>query len=319
MAEGEAEPEAAAPPAVPLRPALPPGPPPEELARMKQEKIAQNAAEIDRLRAEAMKAAAAEKVKLLAQAKQRITELYNLLKECCDELTRKIEEFKKIEEEAHRLIDETKRGMIGPAQAEMEKRVRPLIPSIESILEGFAIPSCDDIPSLEEVLRQVDHPEEITSPVNIGEIAKACDEARGKVSFALQIGQSGLDALAKTLKHIKEMHDLILRYAEYAYINLGHGRMDLVEECLRKIKAIDRREFGGLAAGQINRCINAVLSDKGYSKLIAQGYGECVRGYAEEGVDFINLARNKGAPALLTSFLIKQCKRGADREIRRCK
>ena len=74
-----------------------------------------------------------------------------------------------------------------------------------------------------------------------------------------------------------------------------------------------------MASGQINRCINAVLSEERYSKLIAQGFGECTRGYVDEGIDFIELAARRGAPKLLTSFLIRQCRNGPDQKIRRCR
>ena len=298
---------------------MPPGPSPEKMARLKQIEIAKKAAEIKRLQEEAMKAAGEMKKQLLAEVKERLTELYNELKECCDELTTKAAELGEIVVEARRLVDETKQRVPGPARKAIEDTVGPLIPTKETLLEGFAIPSCADLPKLQDVLRQVDHPEEISSPANLEEIAKACGEARGKISRALIFGQMGLDALSKTLKHVEKQIGRILHYAESAYINLGHGRMDLVQECLKKIKAIDRREFGGMASSHINRCINAVLTNKGYSKLITQGYGECVRGYKEEGIDFITLARRKGAPSLLTSFLIKQCKKGADRNIKRCK
>ena len=300
----------------------------EKMAEMKRLK----ALKMKEMRAKAEEAAEEAKAAMMEEMRRNAEEaygkkreqfiiLYKALEECALDVETKAAELKGLETKAHQLVDDAKKemGVIGDM---FLSKIN--IPTFD---EAAALEEIPELPPMEEVVPPETVPTDGSVPrvapemahVNIDELLNACEWQQKKLAVIMVGANAGVGTLEQKLTEARAAYRKGMKYADNLYAALVHQRFDYVNKCLVKIRRLDRKFTGGKVWGIVTKNVEKISTKQYLAALLASGYGECVNGYTESGIDHYKVARKKGVHYLITSFLIKKCKKGTRLPLRECK
>jgi len=296
-----------------------------ELKKLKERKMKEMLAKKEAVEREA-KAAMMEEMQ--AKAEQEYTKkreqfliLYKALQECALDVETKAAELKALETKAHQLVADAKDEMGTIGDMFLSKI------NIPTFDEAAALEEIPELPPLEEVLP----PENIAADgamptvapemanVNLDELLNACEWQQKKLAVIMVGANAGVSTLEQKLNEARAAYRKGMKYADNLYAALVHQRFDYVNKCLVKIRRLDRKFSGGKVWGIMTKNVDKISKKPALGALLASGYGECINGYTQAGIDHYKVARKRGVHYLITSFLIKKCKKGTRLKLRECK
>ena len=296
-----------------------------EMKKLKAQKMLEMKAKAEEAANEA-KAAMMEEMRRKAEEdygrkREQFIILYKALEECALDVETKAAELKALETKAHELVDEARKEMGTIGDMFLSKI------NIPTFDEAAALEEIPELPPMEDVLPPEAIPTDGSAPrvapemahVNIDELLNACEWQQKKLAVIMVGANAGVSTLEQKLTEARTAYRKGMRYADNLYAALVHQRFDYVNKCLVKIRRLDRKFTGGKVWGIVTKNVEKISTKQYLGALLASGYGECVNGYTEAGIDHYKVARKKGVHRMITSFLIKKCKKGTRLPLRECK